>query len=380
MNTTATRHSPHHKLTYHHHRERHHHTSHTSCSSLVGGMNSNKNCHVKSSTPSSSSASSWTKYAILFSYTGTYFYGLQLQARLLAIQNVLWEAMKNLKCAKKFSELGMHFASRTDRGVHAMRNIMVTKVYPRVIDNVCHGDLHVFCEKLESEIKSVLSRHPILPGRVVSSSDPERFIWIHEMRPVGDSFCAINDCKARKYLFLLSKNLVTTKKSRQEWTDDQIVEQLNRLFHKFEGNHSFHNYAGGEVRTSYHRSLYYVGLDRDEPVQTIHGETFFILRLYGEGFMKHHIRSIIGIVSAVMCQKLDEKCIEESLEHGTEMTVPEVEGANLILEEQEFDNPAVVNWSDTTEERIREFKKIIYQEIVRYGKERESLLKRSSSP
>jgi len=312
----------------------------------------------------------WPKYAILFSYTGTYFYGLQLQARLLAIQNVLWEAMRNLKCAKKFSELGMHFASRTDRNVHALRNLMITRVDPRVIQSSNSGDLSAFCEKLEQEVKRVLSKHPILPGRVISENDPPRFIWIHEMRPVSDSFCAINHCKARKYLYLLPRNLVTTKHDRDTLSNEKIIDRLNLLFGQFQGEHSFHNFAGGEVRVSYKRTLYYVGLDRSDPMTVIDGSQFFVLRLHGEGFMKHHIRGIIGLVAAVMRNKFTEDIIPQSLLEGNVVAVPEAPGIQLILEEQEFDDPLVAaNWSSKTQERINEFQQIIFKEIVRYEKE-----------
>jgi tRNA pseudouridine(38-40) synthase len=310
----------------------------------------------------------WEKYAILISYTGTYFYGVQLQARVVAIQSILWEAMKNLRIANKFSQLGMHFASRTDRNVHALRNVVVVRLSPFVIARF--GGCEQMISQLGEEVKRAIKKHPILPGRVISEKDPERFILLHGMKRVRDSFCAINCCKARCYLYLIPRVVIPVALDNQ-----QAMNRINQLLQYYEGRNSFHNFAGGEVRKSFVRDIYSIQLDSIKPIETIAGKEFFIVRIYGNGFMKHHIRGMIGLVLAVINNVYPEEVIPKALEVGNKFDVIEAPGIHLLLENQEFMDQDMTDWGPRIENDINSFQKIIYKEIVRYDKETECTMR-----
>jgi tRNA pseudouridine38-40 synthase len=73
-------------------------------------------------------------YALLIAYTGTNFYGVQIQTNTVehpSIENIILDALGDLQLIERdkgTKDLSWHRASRTDKGVHAVRNILVTRL------------------------------------------------------------------------------------------------------------------------------------------------------------------------------------------------------------------------------------------------------------
>jgi tRNA pseudouridine38-40 synthase len=334
------------------------------------------------------------KYALLISYTGSNFSGLQIQSNVLTIEGVIIEALKNLNVIETTNAkaLDLTRACRTDRGVHAVRNILCCRMKQYVLAE--YESVDAFCDRLNQEIKELCGKYPQKgkkPGEEIV-----RNVLVHSYTIVHDYFIPKNFCKRRTYLYLLPKRVLFANsalnalvhgsdpsKMVANQSDEMLIQRLNDLFRYYEGRHSFHNFTEGENANhvgnpSNYRHMFSVQLDPNTPMIKVEGQDYFLVRFDGQSFMLHQIRRMVGLVVIVMLGLLEESIIPKSLSLQYRTIVPQAPGVNLMLEKMDFatyDNKSrqcyekVGEWSQEIEAKCEAFKQTIYKEIVRADSE-----------
>jgi tRNA pseudouridine38-40 synthase len=303
-------------------------------------------------------------YILLASYTGTDFYGVQYQRNKdwLSIENVILEALDNMKMIPTMnaSALRLHASSRTDRGVHALRNVICLRMIVDRVNRYDHFD--EFCEELNIEIASVNNKHPVANGE---QRTPIRNVRIQYVMGVQQWFNAINWCSSRSYHYWLPKRIIKHKFN----SDEECISRMNEILALYNGKQSFHNFTDtSDIQQQFYRKMYSICI---HGVTSVQNEEYYIIKLHGQGFMKHQIRKMMGLTLAVLLEYCPDKCITESLDISNKAYIPTAPGIYLMLEAPDFQNR--LKWAKHVESKISLFEPIIHAEINRVDMETNSI-------
>jgi len=301
------------------------------------------------------------KYALCISYVGTLYSGLQTQNSSLkwfssssgtrnvgrntsfqapskTIMAVLIEALFELGYIPSNSSFdsSIHATSRTDKGVHALRNLFCARLClssTKDADNGVENEsslLNTMCHRVNTYLK-----------------EKEESIVVHGAVPVTDSFNAISDCASRQYIYLMPCRY---------FGDKLDIDQVNKLLGCFEGSHSFHNYTD-QKKENCIRTIFSVRLHPDEPIVSVSDARFLQIRLHGTGFMKHQIRRMIGIIVWLLVRQSDEnletnaRVIERTIQSKTQTKIPMAPPQYLLMEDWFYKDGDSVTSLDTLKEQ-----------------------------
>lgn len=194
------------------------------------------------------------KVALVFSYVGTMYNGLQMDSQQLsmgfvAVEAVIERELHNLKYIKDsnhldLAKIGWSRSSRTDKGVHCTRIVLSAKLEFNPSDLPNDNDppfIHSIVEQMNERLPSDI--------RMVSC-----------FRVTG-SFRARHNCVWREYEYLLPINGILTNLNaistgvdmeKSAVTKEQLIARLNKYLRRFEGENSLHNFhrtARRDLRT-----------------------------------------------------------------------------------------------------------------------------------
>jgi tRNA pseudouridine38-40 synthase len=214
---------------------------------------------------------------LTISYNGAPFMGLQSQTTTAdTIIGTLQSALKRLGIESKAVASG-----RTDRGVHAYRQVL-------------HFDLPEFWSDLEKLERSLTRQLPDA-------------IHIRRLEKAADDFHARYGAKRRVYRYILSTkepnpfeaDFVTFVPS----LDHEKIAEAIRLF---EGTHDFDYFkkSGSDV-TDFVRTVYKARLYRRSG--------YTVLYFEANGFLRAQIRLMVGFLLGISEGKLTEKMLREQL-------------------------------------------------------------------
>jgi tRNA pseudouridine38-40 synthase len=311
------------------------------------------------------------KYAILFGYVGENYHGLQLNlgtdvptieaAMLKACHEAGLISDDNMD-AKVSHKIQWQRASRTDKGVHALRNIISCK----------------FLNPPDGEEKCVERLNALLP----------KDIRIYELRPVTASFNSYLFCTGRKYDYYLptygllgqedfkrifppsvapewpvSDEVVTIKNDERDgpeavtsapvgWNDRMylfktvpedvmsqlidyritpaLIEKIRDLFQVYCGTNRFHNFTPGGSSTQGSMDRYLRSIKVSDPFMR-EGVEWVKISLDGQSFMLNQIRKMIGCVAVVLATGKDRTFIQECLSRDVRRGIPMSPANGLLL-------------------------------------------------
>jgi tRNA pseudouridine38-40 synthase len=226
-------------------------------------------------------------------YEGTNFSGWQRQTnRQNTIQAAVEMALAKV-CAARINTVA---AGRTDAGVHA-----------RV--QVIHADIP------EARLPLVLSgRFPMAMNSNLPAS-----VRVYRVDKVDRSFHAQRQVVKKTYLYFFDVSQPT-----QPWLRDRVWAlraepqwlQMQRAAALFEGTHDFRAFCDADASTkTFTRTLFEARL---EPLNMeLFGPAhLWVLRLTGNGFLKHMVRSIAGTLIALGQGQRSLAQVEEALYKG----------------------------------------------------------------
>ena len=298
------------------------------------------------------------KVVFLLGYLGRKYHGSASNGDPLhpTVEDALLRALLQCKLIDKqpnedgwASKLSFQRASRTDRGVDALRNAI---------------SINIRCNA--SDIDKV-------PGLLQALLPDD--IRIFDAIAVTSSFSSYKECTGRKYSYFLpmysllgptnhskfvehvTKSFAcdpfidqahcnnaseTIQKQSPVFADidsflpskTEMIEYLNRanaLLQKYLGTHSFHNFAlkGDPKILSMMRYITAASIDFE-------GNDGLRVTLCGQSFMHHQIRKMVSAVLCTVNQDLDNCFFESLLEKETVMHIPMLPSNGLVLESLEF--------------------------------------------
>ena len=198
------------------------------------------------------------------SYDGTEFHGWQVQPGLATIQSVLETVLAEIEGAP----VKVTGSGRTDAGVHALAQVAAfTLANPIPVDN----------------LRKAINR--LLPRDI-------RVIEVDEATP---DFHPRYDAKAKTYEYRIHRTEICPPFEHRyvyHYPYPLDEERIVELAPVFEGEHDFSSFAASddkdELGRSKVRQIFYSRASRVADV--------LVYRVRGNGFLKHMVRNIVGVL------------------------------------------------------------------------------------
>ena len=237
------------------------------------------------------------RYLCIVSYDGSNYSGFQRQENANSIQNELEKALKNMTR----QVIVIQSAGRTDKGVHA-------------INHAIHFDLDFEIEHLELWIKGINKR---LPSDIIFKS----------IKLVDNSFHSRHNAKARIYEYMIAKKPSDILSQRFEvYVENFNVNLVKDILSKFEGEKDFTGFSKWSPDKTPIRKLY--------SLKIIETENHYIFEFNGESFLRHMVRTIMGLIIEIATNQKDESIIDEIfLTKNRELAGKTAEAKGLFLKE-----------------------------------------------
>ncbi|WP_031489070.1 tRNA pseudouridine(38-40) synthase TruA [Ureaplasma canigenitalium] len=207
-------------------------------------------------------------YKLIIQYDGSHFFGSASQKNKQTVEDVLTlflrERLKN-------DHLKIIFSGRTDRGVHALGQVINIH-----IDNKIPAD----------SLKKMINRH-------------FRYIKVIDSVVVDDAFNARFDAVSKTYQFLLDTEQFSLFKKDYVW---QLKEKINlnkliEIKDVFIGEHDFLSFSTSELENT-KRIINWI---------TIEKKDFIEITINGNGFLRSMVRMIVGIMVKYATNKISKE-------------------------------------------------------------------------
>ena len=226
------------------------------------------------------------KIACTLQYWGDNYHGSQRQKNAISIQEVLEE-----KIAIVFREnLRVHFAGRTDQGVHAIAQVIHFSPSQKYS-----------LEELHQKIYGV---NALLP----------RDISITHFSLVPDSFHARFSCLSREYIYLIlhTPYRMALYEKRALWIRHPLfIERVSPYIEFFLGEKDFSAFTPKIYRRKKEPTKRYI-----ESIQILSFPPFIVFYYKASGFLHHMVRILTGTFLEVMLGKRDPNSLVSLLEEG----------------------------------------------------------------
>ena len=312
-------------------------------------------------TPKEISYNRKKKVALVISYCGAGYFGMQKNPGVVTIEDELLDALSKAGAIKEelkgdLGKMSFQRCARTDKGVSASRQVVSLKMVPY------------------KELIPSINKH--LPPS----------IRVFGMIRVTKGFDSKNQCNARTYQYLTPsfafapEEMLTVPSYRIKAAEIQRVNEILKLMH---GTHNFHNFTSGKGADEASAQRYILEFKAEQPFVK-KGHEFIVLSVKGQSFMLHQIRKMIGLCIAICRGFCGEDVIERSWAKS-KMDIPKAPGLGLILDVVHFDNynkrygsdgvHEIIAWEDNREE-IEEFKNsFIWDTIIESEITQKSMMK-----
>jgi tRNA pseudouridine38-40 synthase len=215
------------------------------------------------------------RYMAVVSYDGTGYQGFQSQPNALGIQEVIEKAFRLMTQ----TEIKIHSAGRTDKGVHALGQVF-------------HFDTTIDIEP-ETWIRGVNTRLPL-------------DIRVKKIKKVKSDFHARHSSKSKVYKYVLAKKPSTVfSKNYEVYIPNLDIEPMKEALPHFIGTHDFKGFC-----------QYVSGKPTEK---TIYKATFketnkhYIFTFHGNSFLKYQVRSMMGTLIQIGLKRKSPEVIEEIL-------------------------------------------------------------------
>lgn len=292
-----------------------------------------KNSHdidseIEGRTPEEISSIRKKKVALLISYCGAGYFGMQKNPGVDTIEDELLEALSKTGAIKNelkndLGKLSFQRCARTDKGVSATRQVVSLKMVP--------------CKELV----------PLINKELPPS------IRVFGMIRVTKGFDSKNQCGARTYQYITPSfafaptEMHTVPSYRIKAPE---IQRVNSILELMCGTHNFHNYTSGKNPNEASAKRYIIEFKAGMPYVK-KGHEFIAISVKGQSFMLHQIRKMIGLCIAICKGFCDEDVITKSW--GKEkMDIPKAPGLGLILDNIHYDRYNERYGSDGIHEKI----------------------------
>ncbi|KAA0203002.1 hypothetical protein HAZT_HAZT006705 [Hyalella azteca] len=257
-------------------------------------------------------------FAVLISYSGKGFYGLQHNPPHRTIEGELLKGMVSLgllsetEC-NKLQAVNFQRAARTDKGVSAARQVVSVKL------PIGDGD--------ESKVL----------GELNSLMPPQ--IRLMDIRRAIRSFNSKNWCDCRTYSYLTPTYAFAPMDqiaSEEYRISEATLAEVRQLMSEYVGTRNFHNFTIKKKATEANAYRFIQLVEVDDPFVR-EGVQWVLIRIKGQSFMMHQIRKMIGLVMSICRGLTPTSVLAKSFTHD-KIETPKAPGLGLVLEQPHYDS------------------------------------------
>ena len=207
------------------------------------------------------------KIKLTISYDGSNFYGSQIQPDKKTVQSKIEEVFLRLNIDTKFD-----FSGRTDKGVHAFRQVISCNI-PEFWSDL-------------NKLKDTLNKQ--LDGS----------IFIRQVVEVKNDFHARFSAKKREYRYLISKKELTPFNNKYlAYYSDIDVEKINEAIKLFIGIYDFEYFSKkGSDPISTIREIYNINFYEYKDI--------YVLNFKANSYLRSQIRMIVDFIMKISSGKL----------------------------------------------------------------------------
>lgn len=227
-------------------------------------------------------------YKLKIQYNGAGFFGWQEQPDCKTVQGELNKALRTLSKTGEVKSMG---SGRTDRGVHALEQVVLVSL-----------ELEIDPENLLSGLNSLIhSQVKILECETVE-----------DFHPIRDALK-----KEYIYLFSLKKNISPFHRDFVSIAPANIdIAKLKEALGLFIGKHNFEHFStkGTPVKSTI-REIFSFELE-EAPVSypfDVAMQDVYVLKIQGTGFLKQMVRLLVGTVWNYSLGKITKAEVEKAL-------------------------------------------------------------------
>ena len=220
------------------------------------------------------------RVALKFAYLGTEYYGYQIQHGVPTIEGKLLKALKDRGVLKSHSKAKYSAAGRTDRGVHALSQVIA----------------------FDTE-----SAEALKPGTI--NADLHQ-IWIYAWAKVGKDFNARISAVERGYRYVF-------------WGKGLNIDTMKDAASILSGTHDFRNFADEDREKSTLCNIKAISIRND-------GDWFY-LDIAGNRFLQHMVRKIGAALKLIGKGEKDKGWLVKMLDSSITDTLQPMEANGLIL-------------------------------------------------
>lgn len=253
------------------------------------------------------------KMGIVLGYIGTNYHGMQYNEGVQTVESEVFRVLCATGCissdnAVDFSKNSFSRATRTDKGVHALGNLLALKMQ-RFTQNL---------EEVTKELNAVL---------------PED-IRVWGLVPVKKKFNARLMTSTRHYKYMLPTSLLSRHKNFKY--DSEQQQRYAQLWKQFEGTHNFHNFTVGKQHTEGSSTRYLKALKVSPPFW-VNDKEWVTIYLHGQSFLLHQIRKMVHFTVQCMRSEQDAHALLQKATSLEKMYIPLAPASNLYLQYPTFD-------------------------------------------
>eukprot|EP00834_Sanchytrium_tribonematis_P005273 NODE_308_length_10101_cov_0.990102.p4 type:complete len:354 gc:universal NODE_308_length_10101_cov_0.990102:3461-2400(-) len=266
------------------------------------------------------------KVAILFGYSGTDYYGMQIQTSVRTIEQEMLKALANAgliaECnANDSGKVNLMRCARTDKGVHALGQVINVKL-----------DL-----KSEDLQDAKVNLNLALPEAIK--------VW--DIIRTTKGFHAKDLCSSRRYIYWLPTYILCKSDEPNDSyrVTSEIIQKFKDILQFYEGTHKFHNFTNKVKGSDAKARRHMLSLTVEEPSvfkyptgsRSEKGEWLKIL-IHGQSFMLHQIRKMMALAVFIIRYDLKaETFFPWIFEENTTISIPKAPALGLMLHHPEFD-------------------------------------------
>uniref|UniRef100_A0A5S6R091 Pseudouridylate synthase 1 homolog n=1 Tax=Trichuris muris TaxID=70415 RepID=A0A5S6R091_TRIMR len=257
------------------------------------------------------------KYALLLSYRGKAYHGMQINQETPTIEYFLFDALKKLdfiseEQARKPSSFKFQRAARTDKGVSAARQ-------------VCSVQLPL---KEDATDEAISSLNNLLPED----------IRIMAIQRTTRGFDSKKWCDSRLYSYVLPAFCFAPMQEAYDAENyrlsDESLKEINRVLQYYVGTHNFFNFTSGKSFTE-ESSKRYIMESKCSRLPFNKATEYLIVSFRGQSFLIHQIRKMIGLCVSIVRGHCTEDYMR-SVWLPERVRIPMAPALGLLLEEPFF--------------------------------------------
>lgn len=264
------------------------------------------------------------KVAVFLGYVGEKYYGMQINPDVITIEQVLLTAFNRAGLISNenkdsLPKISWMRAARTDKGVSAAGQCVSAKLECEVEDSIDPALVNAINDHLPEDVE------------------------VFGMLRATGGFNARGDCHRRRYEYMFPVRLLGgpngTQTEREQGAGDPRCARLSAILRKYEGTHCFANFTDGLSGRDDAARRYMIRVQCGQPFLPPNSGVYYVtVEIYGQSFLLHQIRKMVGLALFVYLGHAPEEVIPVALCPHVKLPTPMAPALGLLLDSLIFEH------------------------------------------